>query len=82
MAISSEDFQGLSIEELLRSQAENRAWHKELRAKTAELIKTRLGKTISHLEYIELRNAAANETTECTRRATMLTSELSSRGHR
>ena len=82
MGLWPEEFVALSIDDLLQSQVENRAWHKELRAKTAALVENRLLKTLSHMEYVQRRNEARSDYIECNRRATILTSELRNRGYR
>jgi hypothetical protein len=75
----SGDFTGFSLEEVLRSQAENRTWHKELRLKNTALVNNRLAKRISMDEYAENRKLAHEETAECQRRAAILVHEISCR---
>ena len=82
MTVWSEDFTGASVDELLRSQAENRAWNKELRLKSTALVNSRLAKDISLEEYAAHRKQANDDAAECKRRATILANEISCRGAR
>ena len=72
MTIWSEDLSLCSLEQVLLAQAENRAWHKEIRHKTAEIIERRLAKQITRDEYAEHRKVAGVDAVECRRRASML----------
>jgi hypothetical protein len=72
MLLWPEDFSGCSLEEVLARVAENRAWSKELRLKTNNLVNTRLAKTISQDDYIASRKRAHEDAAECRRRATVL----------
>jgi hypothetical protein len=72
----SEDLSGCSLEEILSSQNNNRAWSKELRLQTAALINRRLAKDISRDEYMASRKLTDEDTAECRRRATMLLNRL------
>jgi len=72
----SEDFSECSLEELLRSQAENRAWGKELRRKTNALVNNRLAKNISQDDYVADRRLGHEDTTEYQRRAAILDTQI------
>jgi hypothetical protein len=74
-----EDLSVASLEEVFRSQTENRAWHKELRLQTATLINNRLAKRISLDEYAANRKVGAEEAAECKRRAAILVKEINGR---
>jgi hypothetical protein len=75
----SEDFSNWSIEEILRSQSENRNWNKELRLRNTDLVNNRLAKKIEQDEYILHRKLGNEEAAECKRRATLLMNEIVSR---
>lgn len=75
----SEDFSECSLEEVLRSQDENRAWGKELRQKTNALVNNRLAKNISQDDYLADRKLTHEETAEYRRRAAILDNQLSRR---
>jgi hypothetical protein len=74
-----EDFSTCSLEDIFTSQAENRAWSKELRLKGAALVNSRLAKAISQDEYTENRKVSHTETAECRRRAAILLNEINGR---
>ena len=76
MSLWCDDLSHFSVEQLLTSQSNNRAWSKELRAKTATLINRRLAKDISRDEYIADRKVADESTAECKRRAMILLNRL------
>jgi len=82
MDVWSEEYTETNLDQILLSQSENRAWHKTLRTQAAALVDSRLAKLISHGAYLESRIAAAKETTECTRRAGILSRELVKYGRR
>ena len=50
-----EDLSTCSLEEVITTQAENRAWSKELRLKSNALVNSRLAKAISQDEYTATR---------------------------
>ena len=75
----SEDFSESSLEEILRTQAENRAWGKELRQKTNVLVNNRLAKNISQDDYIADRKIAHEDAAEYRRRAAILDSQIERR---
>jgi hypothetical protein len=72
MLLWPEDLSTCTLDEALARVAENRAWSKELRLRTNDLVNTRLAKTISQADYIESRKRAHEDAAECRRRATML----------
>ncbi len=72
MPIWSEDLSACSLEQVLQSQAENRAWHKQIRLQTAEIIERRLAKQITRDEYVEHRKVTGVDAAECQRRASIL----------
>jgi hypothetical protein len=79
MSTWREDFTACTLEEILRWQALNRAWSKELRLKTTTLVKRRLAKDISLDDYLANRKVAAEESVECQRRAFALNVHLAGR---
>jgi hypothetical protein len=76
MASWREDFSTCSFEEVLESQAENRAWGDRLRNKTSQLVNSRLANEISWADYLESRKVAIEDTAECRRRAAILQTQL------
>ena len=76
MSLWREDFSTCSLEEVLRWQAENRAWSKELRSRSNALVNSRLAKDISQAEYMENRKLAHEDAAECRRRATILDTQI------
>lgn len=79
MSLWPEDFSGFSLEEVLRSQTENRAWSKDLRRRTSDLVNSRLANAISRDDYIEHRKLASEQAAECRRRADILDSQIGRR---
>jgi hypothetical protein len=75
----SGDFSGSSFEDVLRIEAENRAWHTRLRLEMTALVDSRLAKQISQEEYIVRRQCANEDAAECKRRGTILIYEIASR---
>ena len=71
-----EDFSACGLEEILRSQTENRAWGKELRRRTNELVNSRLSKNISRADYDNDRKKFHKEAEEFRRRATILEAQI------
>ena len=67
------------LEEILKSQAENRAWSKELRRKNSELVNSRLANHITLADYAADRKLVHEETAECRRRASILDTQISRR---
>ena len=76
MLVWPEDFSVSSLEEVLKSQAENRAWSKELRRRTDALVNSRLAKNISQDAYLADRKLTHEETAECRRRASILDTQI------
>ena len=72
----SEDLSECSLEEVLRSQAENRAWSKELRRKNNDLVNSRLAKNISQEDYAADRKLVQGEAVECQRRANIIDTHI------
>jgi hypothetical protein len=79
MTLWLEDLSTCSFEEIVRSQAENRAWNKELRLQSSVLVKSRLAKTITLEEYAANRKRFQEDAAECSRRAVVLSNEINSR---
>lgn len=74
-----EDLSTYTSEELVELQNVNRAWNKELRTRTAELVNSRLAKQIGLEEYATDRNACNEDLEECKRRARVLLDEMTRR---
>jgi hypothetical protein len=72
MALWLEDFSKRSMEELVRSVIENRAWNKELRLSTGVLVSNRLAKQIGADEYATTRRLTNESVAECKRRGIIL----------
>jgi hypothetical protein len=72
MALWLEDFSKRSMEELVRSVIENRAWNKELRLSTGVLVSNRLAKQIGADEYAITRRLTNESVAECKRRGIIL----------
>jgi hypothetical protein len=77
MSTWPDNFSNFSLEEVLRQQAENRAWNKDLRRKANLLVNSRLANDISQEAYLAGRKLAHEETAECRRRAQILDNEIS-----
>ena len=75
----SDDLSGRTLEEVLLSEAENRAWNKALRGRVAALVGSRLAKQISLEAYAERRQQGNEDAAECKRRGIVLVDEISSR---
>ena len=78
----SEDQSRCSLEEVLRSEAENRAWNKALRGRVTVLVDSRLAKQITLEAYATRRQHGNEDAAECKRRGIILVDEISSRGGR
>lgn len=72
----SEDFSARGLDEILRSQTENRAWGKELRRLTNELVNSRLSKHISQADYNNDRQRFHKDAEEFRRRAAVLHAQI------
>lgn len=75
----TDDYSAASLEEVLQKQAENRAWSKELRRKTSDLVNNRLANGISLEDYLTGRDQGREETAECRRRAGLIDLEITRR---
>jgi hypothetical protein len=76
MLLWRDDFSTLTLEEVLRYQLENRAWSKELRFRSTELVNKRLSNQITQDDYLVNRKIARQEAEECQRRAAILDSRI------
>jgi hypothetical protein len=79
MAAWQDDLSECSLEDVLRRQAENRAWGKELLRKTNALVNNRLAKNISLDDYVADRKIAHEDAAEYRRRADILYTHMSQR---
>jgi hypothetical protein len=70
--LAPNDVSKLSLEEVLKSLAENRAWNKRLRQETVTLVNARLSQTITLEEYAGSRRRFAEASAECRRREGIL----------
>jgi hypothetical protein len=61
-----------SLDDLLKSDQENRARNKDVRTRTAELLNRRLARDITMDEYTVTRKNLNEEAAECKRRASLL----------
>jgi hypothetical protein len=77
MLLWPDDFTTVSLEEVLRYQLENRAWSKELRFRSSELVNKRLANEITQDDYMTNRKITRQEAEECQRRAAILDSQIS-----
>lgn len=68
----SDDLSGRSLEDLLRAEAENRAWNQSLRLEKMELVNRRLAQQVSLEEYRTSRQTASHDIAECQRRKALL----------
>ena len=69
---STDDLLQYSLDDLLKSDGENRARNKDVRARTAELLNRRLARDITMDEYTVTRKNLNDEAAECKRRASLL----------
>ena len=70
------DFSACGLDEVLRFQAENRQWSKELRRKTNDLVNSRLAKAMSQADYLEGRKLIHEAAAECRLRASILDAQI------
>ena len=77
MLLWRDDFSTLSLDEVLRYQLENRAWSKELRFRSNELVNKRLTNQITQDDYLTNRKLTRQDVEECQRRAAILDSQIS-----
>jgi hypothetical protein len=71
-----DDFSGCDLEEILRYQAENREWNKQLRLRTTSLVNSRLAKNVSQDDYLEGRRVLHEDAAECRSRAHILDMQI------
>jgi hypothetical protein len=71
----TEDISKCTLEELFRSQVENRAWYKEIRRKASAVMDSKLAKEIGPEEYAEKRKVSIEDVAECGRRGRILANE-------
>jgi hypothetical protein len=76
MPESPDDFSERSLDEVLRIEAENRAWNKRLRQENTALVDSRLAKHISQEEYTARRQSANEDAAECKRQRSILVNEI------
>jgi hypothetical protein len=81
MSVWCDDFATFRLDEVLRWQAENRAWSKELRQRNTALVNSRLAKLISQDAYVSDRKLVSEDTAECRRRAAILDTQIVQRIH-
>ena len=74
-----DDFSACSLDDVIKSQNENRAWSKELRTRTSTLVNNRLANAISQADYATDRKLTQEDALECRRRATILDDQISRR---
>ncbi len=72
----SDDFSECGLEEILQYQTANRAWSKELRRQTNELVNSRLAKSLSQDDYLAGRKRVHEDTAECRNRANILDAQI------
>jgi hypothetical protein len=72
----SDNLSGWSLEEVLRWDAENRAWNKLLRERSAALVNTRLAKAITMEEYAASRQVGHDDAAECKRRGAIISESI------
>jgi hypothetical protein len=75
----TDNLSSYSLEEILRSQVENREWYKRVRVQINTLIDSRLEKRIGSDEYSAGRTVMGADVTECRRRLQMLINEIAGR---
>jgi hypothetical protein len=67
-----DDLANHTLEDILLSQTENRAWSKELRLGISDVVASRLAKKISLEQYAVDRKRFNEDMAECRRRANVL----------
>jgi hypothetical protein len=78
MPVWSEDLSQFTVEEVVQSHDENRAWYKDLRSKVNALMDTKLAKQISPEEYSTALKPLKDDLAECERRGRILRKEAGS----
>ena len=76
MLLWRDDFSTSTLEEVLRYQLENRAWSKELRFRSNELVNKRLANEITQDDYLTNRKLTRQDAEECQRRAAILENQI------
>ena len=79
MPVWCDDLANYSLEDILLSQTENRAWSKELRLGISDVVASRLAKKISLEEYAVDRKRFNEDMAECRRRASVLAEVIRTR---
>ena len=72
MPLWPDDLANQTLEDILLSQTENRAWSKQLRLGISVVVASRLAKKISLEEYAVDRKRFNEDMAECRRRASLL----------
>ena len=72
MTLWSDDLANHTLEDILLSQTENRAWSKELRLGIGVVVASRLANKISLEEYTVDRKRFNEDMAECRRRASVI----------
>ena len=80
MTLTAEELSGWSLADVMKSEAENRAFSKELRAITTALVNSRLAKEITVDQYNVGRKRANEDAAECRRGREILITEIRRRG--
>jgi len=79
MTLWSDDWANHTLEDVLLSQTENRAWSKELRLGISVVVASRLAKEISLEQYSVDRKRFNEDMAECRRRASVLAEVIRNR---
>jgi hypothetical protein len=74
-----DDLANHTLEDILLSQTENRAWSKELRLGISDVVTSRLAKKISLEQYAVDRKRFNEDMAECRRRANVLAEVIRTR---
>ena len=74
-----DDLANHTLEDILLSQTENRAWSKELRLGISDVVASRLAKKISLEQYAVDRKRFNEDMAECRRRASVLAEVIRTR---
>jgi hypothetical protein len=73
------DFPKHSVQEMVASVMENRAWSKQLRINSRMLVNSRVAKLIDADDYAARRNLINENVAECKRREIVLLKEITAR---
>jgi hypothetical protein len=79
MPVWCDELANHTVEDILLSQTENRAWSKELRLGIGDVVASRLAKKISLEQYAVDRKRFNEDMAECRRRANVLAELLRTR---